>query len=51
MQAGELPGTANTYVYLREDDELQVAVGTGSFADNVGERLGKGLAGRVWETA
>ena len=53
VQAGELLGTANTYVYLREDDELQVAVGTGSFADNVGERLGKGegLAGRVWETA
>ena len=29
VQAGELLGTANTYVYLREDDELQVAVGTG----------------------
>jgi PAS domain S-box-containing protein len=53
VQAGELLGTENTYVYLREGDGLRVAVGTGSFADNVGERVGKGqgMAGRVWETA
>jgi PAS domain S-box-containing protein len=53
VQAGDLLGTENTYVYLREGDGMRVAVGTGSFADNVGERLGRGegLAGRVWETA
>ncbi len=53
VQAGELLGTEHTYVYLREDDELQVAVGTGSFTDSVGGRMGKGegLAGRVWELA
>jgi PAS domain S-box-containing protein len=52
-QAGELVGTSNTYVYLREGDHLQVAVGTGAFAQNVGQqvRKGQGLAGRVWETA
>jgi PAS domain S-box-containing protein len=51
-QAGELIGTTNSYVYLRDDDELRVAVGTGVFAGNVGHRLAKGeaLAGRVWET-
>jgi len=51
-RAGELVGTDATYVYLRDgEDELQVAVGTGAFADNVGQRLGKGegLAGKVWE--
>jgi PAS domain S-box-containing protein len=53
VQAGELLGTEHTYVYLRDGDSLKVAVGTGSFAGNVGERIdkGKGLAGRVWETA
>jgi PAS domain S-box-containing protein len=52
VQAGELVGTRNTYVYLREEDGLRVAVGTGSFANNVGQRIGKGdgLAGRVWES-
>ncbi|HXV32709.1 MAG TPA: PAS domain S-box protein [Gaiellaceae bacterium] len=52
-QAGELLGTEHTYVYLRDGDSLRVAVGTGSFAGNVGERIdrGEGLAGRVWETA
>jgi PAS domain S-box-containing protein len=51
-QAGELVGTANSYVYLREGDDLRIAVGTGSFADSVGLRIrkGAGLAGRVWET-
>ena len=51
-QAGELIGTTNSYVYLRDDDELRVAVGTGVFAGNVGHRLAKGeaLAGRVWES-
>ena len=51
-QAGELIGTNNSYVYLRDGDELRVAVGTGVFAGNVGHRLvkGEGLAGRVWET-
>ncbi|HJS70776.1 MAG TPA: PAS domain S-box protein [Gaiellaceae bacterium] len=51
-QAGELIGTSNSYVYLRDDDELRVAVGTGVFAGNVGHRLakGEGLAGRVWES-
>ena len=50
-RAGELVGTDATYVYLREDDELRVAVGTGAFAWNVGQRLrkGEGLAGRVWQ--
>ena len=51
--AGELVGTDATYVYLRDgDDELRVAVGTGAFAGNVGQRLrkGQGLAGRVWES-
>ena len=51
-RAGELVGTEATYVYLRDgEDELRVAVGTGAFADNVGQRLGKGegLAGRVWK--
>lgn len=52
VRAGELAGTENTYVYVRDGDELRVAVGTGVFSDNVGHRLGKGegLAGRVWET-
>jgi len=51
-QAGELIGTRDSYVYLRDGDELRVAVGTGVFAGNVGHRLekGEGLAGRVWET-
>jgi PAS domain S-box-containing protein len=51
-QAGELVGTPDTYVYLRDGDELRVALGTGVFADNLGHRLakGEGLAGRVWET-
>jgi PAS domain S-box-containing protein len=51
-QAGELAGTPDSYLYLRDGDELRVAVGTGVFADNVGHRLrkGEGLAGRVWET-
>ncbi|HWM14371.1 MAG TPA: PAS domain S-box protein [Gaiellaceae bacterium] len=51
-RAGELVGTDATYVYLRDgDDDLRVAVGTGAFAGNVGQRLrkGEGLAGRVWE--
>jgi PAS domain S-box-containing protein len=51
-RAGELVGTDATYVYLRDgEDELRVAVGTGAFAGNVGQRLrkGEGLAGRVWE--
>ncbi|MGH3021272.1 MAG: PAS domain S-box protein [Gaiellaceae bacterium] len=50
-RAGELVGTDATYVYLRDgEEELRVAVGTGAFAGNVGQRLGKGegLAGRVW---
>jgi PAS domain S-box-containing protein len=53
VQAGELVGTPNTYVYLREGEGLRVAVGTGAFASNVGIQVGKGegLAGRVWETA
>ena len=53
VQAGGLLGTEHTYVYLRDGDSLRVAVGTGSFADNVDERIerGGGLAGRVWETA
>jgi PAS domain S-box-containing protein len=51
-QAGELIGTDNSYVYLRDGDEIRVAVGTGVFAGNVGHRLtkGEGLAGRVWES-
>ena len=51
-QAGELVGTPDTYVYLRDGDEMRVAVGTGVFAGNVGHRLKKseGLGGRVWET-
>ncbi len=53
VKAGELVGTRNTYVYLREGDELAVAVGTGAFAGNVGQRIkkGEGLAGRVWESS
>jgi PAS domain S-box-containing protein len=53
VKAGELVGTPNTYVYLREGEELRVAVGTGSFAENVDHRIGRGegLAGRVWESA
>jgi PAS domain S-box-containing protein len=53
VQAGELVGTRNTYVYLREDDHLRIVLGTGAFADNTGVRIGKGegLAGRVWESA
>jgi PAS domain S-box-containing protein len=53
VQAGELLDTRNTYVYLREEDELRIAVGTGFFADGVGVRVKKsdGLAGRVWESA
>jgi PAS domain S-box-containing protein len=53
VKAGELVGTPNTYVYLREGEELRVAVGTGSFAGNVDHRIGRGegLAGRVWESA
>ncbi|MGH3113549.1 MAG: PAS domain-containing protein, partial [Gaiellaceae bacterium] len=42
-RAGELVGTDATYVYLRDgDDQLRVAVGTGAFAGNVGDRLPKG---------
>ena len=51
-RAGELVGTDATYVYLRDgEDELHVAVGTGAFAGNVGQRLrkGEGLAGKVWD--
>ena len=53
VQAGELVGTRDTYVYLREDDALSIAVGTGSFAESVGTRVtkGEGLAGRVWATS
>ncbi|MGH3042297.1 MAG: PAS domain-containing protein, partial [Gaiellaceae bacterium] len=53
VKAGELVGTLNTYVYLREGEELRVAIGTGSFAGNVDQRIkrGEGLAGRVWESA
>ena len=53
VQAGELVGTRNTYVYLRENDYLRIVVGTGAFADDTGLRIGKGegLAGRVWESA
>ncbi len=53
VQAGELVGTQDTYVYQREGENLRVAVGTGAFAENVGQRVdkGDGLAGRVWETA
>jgi PAS domain S-box-containing protein len=53
VQAGELVGTRNTYVYLREGDELRIAIGTGTFAESVGLGLakGEGLAGRVWESA
>ena len=50
-RAGELVGTDATYVYLRDaEEELRVAVGTGAFAGNVGQRLrkGEGLAGQVW---
>ena len=52
VKAGELVGTPNTYVYLREGEELRVAIGTGSFAGNVDHRIGRGegLAGRVWES-
>jgi PAS domain S-box-containing protein len=52
VQAGELLGTEHTYVYLRDGKSLKVAVGTGSFADNVGERIdrGQGVAGRVLES-
>jgi PAS domain S-box-containing protein len=53
VRAGELVGTDATYVYLRDgDEELRVAVGTGAFERNVGNRLtkGAGLAGRVWES-
>ncbi len=51
-KAGELVGTRSTYVYLREGDELSVAVGTGTLAESVGLRIGKGdgLAGQVWES-
>ncbi len=53
VRAGELVGTTDTYVYLREGDQLRIAVGTGSFANNVGLRIGmgEGLAGRVCESA
>jgi PAS domain S-box-containing protein len=53
VKAGELVGTPNTYVYLREGEDLRVAVGTGSFAGSVDHRIkrGEGLAGRVWESA
>ncbi|MGH3022132.1 MAG: PAS domain S-box protein [Gaiellaceae bacterium] len=51
-RAGEVVGTEHTYVYLRHGEELRVAVGTGSFAGNVGHTLrrGEGLAGRVWDS-
>jgi PAS domain S-box-containing protein len=51
-KAAELVGTPNSYVYLRDDRELRIAVGTGSFTNAVGLRVrkGEGLAGRVWET-
>jgi PAS domain S-box-containing protein len=51
-KAAELVGTPNSYVYLRDDQELRIAVGTGSFTNAVGRRVrkGEGLAGRVWET-
>jgi PAS domain S-box-containing protein len=51
LRAGELIGTENTYVYLRDgEDDLRVHVGTGVFADKVGVRMHnrEGLAGRVW---
>ena len=52
VRAGEVVGTAHTYVYLRHGEELRVAVGTGTFAANVGHTLrrGEGLAGRVWDS-
>jgi PAS domain S-box-containing protein len=51
-QAGELVGTGSTYVYLREAEELRLAVGTGPFAEHVGLRIarGQGLAGKVWDS-
>ncbi len=52
VRAGEVVGTEDTYVYLRQGDELRVAVGTGTFAANVGHTIGRGegLAGRVWDS-
>ncbi len=52
-QAGELAATEHSYVYLRDGEELRVSVGTGVFADDIGERIasGAGVAGRVLETA
>jgi PAS domain S-box-containing protein len=53
-RAGELVGTQDCYVYLRDDErgELVVRLGTGLFADQIGfsARKGEGIAGRVWET-
>ena len=53
VQAAELVGTRHTYVYLRDGDDMRVAIGTGAFANNVDQRIskGQGLAGRVWESA
>jgi PAS domain S-box-containing protein len=53
-RAALVADTPNAYVYLVSDDgdDIEVKVGLGVFANEVGPRLrrGEGVAGRVWES-
>lgn len=52
-RAGQLVGTENGYVFLKEpgEDEMELRVGVGAYEGFVGRRTkpGVGLAGEVWQ--
>jgi PAS domain-containing protein len=54
VRAAELLGTTHGFVCLQREgeDEIEQKVGTGAFANTVGNRLrpGEGVSGRVWQT-
>ncbi len=51
-RAAELTQTRNGFIYLVEDDRLELKVGVGVFTEMIGLQLerGEGLAGRIWGT-
>jgi signal transduction histidine kinase/DNA-binding response OmpR family regulator/HPt (histidine-containing phosphotransfer) domain-containing protein len=54
IRAGQLLGTSNGFMYLREpgEPEIEQKVGVGIFEETIGMRLGygKGASGQVWKT-
>lgn len=51
-RAAQLEDTENGYIYLVDGDALEMKIGIGLFADQVGSRLapGQGLVGRIWQS-